>query len=117
MCQDNTDKARIQGEGAAAKGTGEKASGAGLIYSHIAQALARGYMYLYYVNIDTDEYIEYHTGDDFGALAEIQRGADFFERCRREAGGSSIPRTRRRSSRPWTEKPSPKLWTGQMSLK
>ena len=86
MCQDNTDKARIQGEGAAAKGTGEKASGAGVIYSHIAQALARGYMYLYYVNIDTDEYIEYHTGDDFGALAEIQRGADFFERCRREAG-------------------------------
>ncbi len=86
MCQDNTDKARIQGEGAAAKGTGEKASGAGVIYSHIAQALARGYMYLYYVNIDTDEYIEYHTGDDFGALAEIQRGADFFERCRRDAG-------------------------------
>ena len=86
MCQDNTDKARIQGEGAAAKGTCEKASGAGIIYSHIAQALARGYMYLYYVNIDTDEYIEYHTGDDFGALAEIQRGADFFERCRRDAG-------------------------------
>jgi hypothetical protein len=34
-----------------------------VIYSRIAQALARGYTDLYYVNMETDELIEYHTDD------------------------------------------------------
>ena len=56
----------------------------GIIYTHIAQALARGYTDLYYVNIDTDELIEYHTDDRLGVLAEARRSADFFEGCRRD---------------------------------
>ena len=31
------------------------------VYIHIAHALARGYTDLFYVNMDTDEYIEFHT--------------------------------------------------------
>lgn len=55
-----------------------------LIYKHIAQALARGYTDLYYVNMETDELIEYHTDDAYGVLSEVRRSADFFEGCRRD---------------------------------
>ena len=54
------------------------------IYRQIAQALARGYTDLYYVNMDTDELIEYYTEDERGVLTEARRSADFFEGCRRD---------------------------------
>ena len=54
------------------------------VYTHIAHALARGYTDLYYVNIDTDEFIEFHTDDEHGVLNEVRRGSDFFEGCRRD---------------------------------
>ena len=55
-----------------------------VISSEIAQALARGYTDLYYINIDTDELIEYYTDDDFDVLTEARRSSDFFEGCRRD---------------------------------
>ena len=57
----------------------------GIIFTHIAQALARGYTDLYYVNMETDELIEYHTDDERGVLTEARRGSDFFEGCERDA--------------------------------
>ena len=54
------------------------------IYANIAQALARGYTDLYYVNIETDELIEYHTDDERGVLSEARRSSDFFEGCVRD---------------------------------
>ena len=57
---------------------------AGTISAHIAMSLARDYMALFYVNMDTDEYIEYHTDDESGVLTEARRGTDFFESCKRE---------------------------------
>lgn len=62
----------------------EKARSAGTVYTHIAQALARGITDLYYVNMDTDELIEYHTDDESGVLTEARRGTDFFEGCKRD---------------------------------
>jgi diguanylate cyclase (GGDEF)-like protein len=59
--------------------------GNGRVYAHIAQALARGYTDLYYVNIETGGLIEYHTDDAKGVLSEARRGTDFFEGCRRDA--------------------------------
>ena len=56
----------------------------GLIYSHIARALARGYSELFYVNIDTDEFIEFQIDDNFDALSETRRSKDFFEGCWRD---------------------------------
>ena len=56
------------------------------VYAHIAQALARGYTALYYVNMETGEFIEYHTDDKLGVLNEARRSADFFEGCRRDVG-------------------------------
>jgi len=63
----------------------KKASSTAVIYTHIAHALARGYTDLYYVNMDTDELIEFHTDDEHGVLSEIRRGSDFFEGCERDA--------------------------------
>jgi diguanylate cyclase (GGDEF)-like protein len=53
-------------------------------HSRIARALARGYTDLYYVNMETDELIEYHTDDENGVLTEVRRSADFFEGCKRD---------------------------------
>ena len=55
-----------------------------IIFTHIALSLARGCTDLFYVNMDTDEYIEYHTDDENGVLTEVRRGSDFFESCKRE---------------------------------
>jgi len=63
---------------------GKKARETGRIYTHIAHALARGYTDLYYVNMDTDELIEFHTDDERGVLTEARRGTDFFEGCERD---------------------------------
>ena len=54
-------------------------------YAHIAYALARAYTDLFYVNMDTDEYIEYYSDDTRGMLLEARRANDFFESCGREA--------------------------------
>ena len=62
----------------------EKQRSAGTIFAHIAMSLARGYTDLFYVNMETDAYIEYHTDDDSGVLTEARRGTDFFESCKRE---------------------------------
>ena len=63
----------------------EKERSAGTVFAHIAMSLARDYMDLYYVNTDTDEYIQYGADADSGALTELLRGKDFFGRCRQEA--------------------------------
>ncbi len=55
------------------------------MYNHIAHALARGYIDLYHVNMDTDEFVDFHTDDAHGVLTEARRGKDFFESCVREA--------------------------------
>jgi EAL domain-containing protein (putative c-di-GMP-specific phosphodiesterase class I) len=56
----------------------------GVIYSHIARALVRGYSELFYVNIDTDEFIEFQIDDNFDVLTETRRSKDFFEGCKRD---------------------------------
>jgi hypothetical protein len=58
----------------------EKARSNSLIFAHIANALAHGYLNLYYVDIYTEEFIEYKTNND-GALSESRRGWHFFEEC------------------------------------
>ena len=57
---------------------------AGTVSAHIAMSLARGYTDLFYVNMETDEYIEYQTEDGGSHLVEARRGHDFFESCKRE---------------------------------
>lgn len=55
------------------------------MYSRIAQALSREYYSIYLVNIETDEFIEYSSSDDFKNLHVEKNGTDFFGDCRRNA--------------------------------
>ena len=73
------------GDRAARAADGDSPWSGGQINAHLAHALARGYTDLYYVNMETDEFIEFHTDDRLGVLAEARRGADFFEGCERDA--------------------------------
>ena len=41
----------------------ESAVSTGIMYTHIAQTLARDYTDMFYVNTDTEEFIEYRRGD------------------------------------------------------
>lgn len=79
------DTVRIHREDISSRESYEKARSTGIIFAHIAQALARGYTDLYYINLDSEKYIEYRTDDDTGGLAEIRRGWHFFEQCQIEA--------------------------------
>ena len=63
----------------------KKASSKATVYTHIAHALARGYTDLFYVNMETNELIEFHTDDEHGVLSEVRHSADFFEGCERDA--------------------------------
>ena len=85
LCQDVTELARIRRENATTKEAYEKARSSAIIYTHIAQTLARGYADLYYVNLDTEEFIEYVTDDALGTLREARRGVAFFDECKIEA--------------------------------
>ncbi len=62
----------------------EKQRNAGTVFAHLALSLARDYTDLFYVNMETDEYIEYQTDNDSGVLSEARHGTDFFESCKRE---------------------------------
>ncbi len=84
MCQDVTDMVRIRRENATTKEAYEKAKSTGLIFTHIAQALARGYSDIYYVNVDSGEYVEYRSDENKGGLIEIRNGKDFFGSCKIE---------------------------------
>ena len=59
----------------------ENARSSGTVYSRIAQTLARGYMHLFYIDLETGDYVEYHTDKENGKAFEARRGSDFFESC------------------------------------
>ena len=63
----------------------KKASSTAAVYTHVAHALARDCTDLYYVNMETDEFIAFHTDDARGVLNEARRGTNFFEACEQEA--------------------------------
>lgn len=84
MCQDVTDMVRIQHENAMTKEAYEKAVNSGLLYTNIAQILARDYLDMYYVNVDTEEFVEYSNGDDNKTFSELRRGWHFFSDIKME---------------------------------
>ena len=94
VSQDVTDTYRIRRMQAVTKKEYEKARGAGAIYTHLAQALARGYAQLYYVDLNTEEYIEYRPDAGTGGLTEVRRGWHFFEECLDEADELVYPEDR-----------------------
>ena len=83
MASEITDITLIRREFATTKAEYEKAKANGLIYTHIAQALAYGYDELFYVFLDSEDYINYGI-DDHGQLFEKRRGPGFFASCQVE---------------------------------
>ena len=77
---DASDNVRVFRNEVSTKEDYEKIRSNGIIFGHIAQALAHGYNNLYYVDINTEEFIEYRT-DESGNLSEARRGWHFFEEC------------------------------------
>ncbi len=77
--QDVSDSVRISRDKASTKESYEKARSNGIIFTHIAQALANGFMSLYYVDLVTEEFIEYRSDENDGSLIELRRGWHFFE--------------------------------------
>ncbi len=84
ICQDVTDMVRIQHEQAMTQEAYEKAVNNGTMYTSIAQTLARDYNDMYYINTDTEEYIEYGNAEQNRSLSEIRRGWHFFSDCKME---------------------------------
>ena len=52
-----------------------------LTYARIAQALAGEYFSIYYVNLDTNAFIEFSSADKYKELQTENNGIDFFESC------------------------------------
>ena len=84
MAHETTDIAKVRREFASTKEEYEKAKEDAAIFNHIAQALSYGYDELFYVLLDTEDYINYWT-DDHGRLYEKRRGTKFFDECQIEA--------------------------------
>ena len=51
-------------------------------FSRVAQALAQDYFSIYYVDIETDYFIEFSASDGFSAIGIEKRGEDFFNLSR-----------------------------------
>lgn len=94
MCQDVTDLVRIQHEHAMTKEAYESAVSSGVMYNHIAQTLARDYTDLFYVNTDTEEFVEYRRGVEGSSLSETRRGWHFFSDCKLELSEQVYPEDR-----------------------
>ena len=91
ICQDITDLVTVQHEHAMTKEAYENAVSTGLMYTHIAQTLARDYTEMFYVNTDTEEFTEYRKNENGGTLSEIRRGWHFFSDCKKELSESVYP--------------------------
>ncbi|MCR5806418.1 MAG: GGDEF domain-containing protein [Oscillospiraceae bacterium] len=57
---------------------------AGRTYSHIAEALAGRYEVIYYVDVDSNEYIQYSASEQYSKLGTTQKGDDFFADTERD---------------------------------
>ena len=85
MCVDLTEMAVAQRQTEEAREAYEEAMSESVTYSRISRALSMDYAYLYYINIETDEFLEYHSDKSVEDIVLERRGPDFFGESRREA--------------------------------
>ncbi|MBO4540200.1 MAG: GGDEF domain-containing protein, partial [Clostridia bacterium] len=85
MCLDITEMNEIKKESIWAKVAYEEARDASVTYSNIARALATDYDYLYYVDLKTDNFIEYNAKRSGEELGIERKGEDFFKESHRDA--------------------------------
>ena len=85
MCIDVTEMMEIKKENKMTKEAYEEAKNESITYSRIAGALSIDYIYLYYINITNDQFIEYRSGKRRSDLALQRRGEDFFGESYKDA--------------------------------
>ncbi|MBQ9458454.1 MAG: EAL domain-containing protein [Oscillospiraceae bacterium] len=91
MCIDFTELMRVKRETVRAKEAYERAQTASAMYSHIVLALSASYSSLYYVNLKTNDFIEYRSNDENGELGEERQGKDFFNQSAKDAAEQIYP--------------------------
>ena len=85
MCMDVSEVVRIRKENEQTKAAYQEALSAGAVYKNVVNALMEDYFNLYYVDLETNDYIEYGYKTDQGRSVNGERGSDFFAQVRKEA--------------------------------
>ncbi|MBO7078448.1 MAG: diguanylate cyclase [Bacilli bacterium] len=85
MCMDVTEMVSAKQESEISKEEYEKEKDISSMYSRIASALSQDYVYIYYVNIQTDEFIEYRPNIFKDGLNIERKGTDFFNESLKNA--------------------------------
>ena len=85
MCMDVTELERIRQENDLTKAAYQQALTTSAIYENVVDALSEDYFDLYYVDIQTGDYIEYGAWTEEGQRATECQGKDFFTSSRENA--------------------------------
>ncbi len=68
-----------------AMGIAQQKGDPALSFTRVAQSLSSDYLYFFFVDLDTDNFIEYVIGNTSDSLDAERRGGDFFTQSRRDA--------------------------------
>ena len=85
MCMDISELVDTRQESAKVQEALEEALSESVTFGHIAQALSADYSYLYYVDMETNEFTEYRPDPKHGKMHVIRHDSDFFEASHRDA--------------------------------
>lgn len=85
MAMDMTEMEEIKRDNEQTKAAYHEALSANVIYENMVHALSEDYYDLYYVDLETDEYIEYGSRTEMGHRTTEIHGTNFFENSRRNA--------------------------------
>ena len=85
MCMDVTEVVSIRKENEQTRAAYQEALSTSAVYESVVNALSEDYFNLYYVDLETDEFIEYGFRTDKEYRLNGVRGSDFFSEARKNA--------------------------------
>lgn len=85
LCVDVTELINMKEQSKEIQKAFEQTRYEGIIYSYIAQSLSSDYNFIYYVDLETEEYVEYRADGKTGTISQVYRAKDFFVQARRSA--------------------------------
>ncbi len=85
MCMDVTEMITIRKENEETRAAYQKVLSTSAVYESVVNALSDDYFDLYYVDLETEEFIEYGSWTEKGHRANEARGNNFFSEARKNA--------------------------------
>ena len=85
MCMDITETISIRKENEQTRAAYQEALSTRDVYENVINALSEDYFDMYYVDLETDEYIEYGSRTEKGQFMNGLRGRDFFNETKKNA--------------------------------